>query len=396
VAEARAFYTPIIIRAIRPVSRIYADIKDEPCISLRVIMKSARQRLDRLFSNGGFDALFLMNTEAKDANFTYLTGFEGGTFEQSMLVATRHGMTLLTSELEKGIAIAERPKELDVKIVDSRADMTNALGSLLKGRRVGITGSFLPYAYYRFLKKHSRPKSVKDATALFAEARMIKDARETESISKAVSITKKALAAIPDYFKEGMTELQLAARFNYLMGEHGSPAQAFDSIVAFGPNSALPHHSPDATRLRPNSIVLLDVGAKHANYCADMTRTFIFRPDRKSAKYARMNRIIEVVREAQALGLKRIRPGIPGSEVHNAVSDFINKADGGAYKGLFMHALGHGLGLEVHDGPGLGLQKNILKQNMVVSDEPGIYVHGFGGARFEDDVLITKNGARFL
>lgn len=359
-------------------------------------MYNIRPRLKKLFAEEQFDALFIMNTEEKDANFTYLTGFEGGVFEQSVLVATRDGVTLLTSDLEEGIAAAEKPAGMEVKVIRGRAGLQKELNALLNNRRVGIDGAFLPYSYYRFLKKHSKPKSIKDASALFAQARVVKDEEEISRIGRAAAITKKALEAVPEYFKEGMTEQQLAARFNFLMGEYGSPKQAFDSIVSFGANCALPHHAPDSTKLRQNSMVLLDVGAMYRNYCADMTRTFIFKPDKSSAKYRRMNRLIEVVEEAQALGLRSIRPGVMGNAVHNAVADFIDRADGGAYKGRFIHALGHGIGLEVHDGEGLGLGKNVLKAGMVVSDEPGIYIPGFGGARKEDDVFVTKNGARFM
>lgn len=356
-----------------------------------------RDRLNSVFSESGFDALVLMNTEEKDANFTYLTGFYGGVFEQDVLIAFPKRMVLLTSKLEAGIATEQRPREMEVVVVDKREKFQKELALHLKGKRVGINGSYLPYAYYRLIRKYAKAKSIGDARALFAKAREIKSQGEIDAMRKAVSITKRALGAIPEYFNEGMTELQLAARFNYLMMDYGSQKPAFDSIVSFGANSALPHHMPDSTRLRPNSIVLIDVGAMYGNYCADMTRTFIFRPDKSSGKYERMVAMHKIVEQAQRLGLDSIRPGVDGHDVHKRVADFIDAAEHGRYKGKFIHSLGHSIGLEVHDvGGGLGMQKNMLKPGMIVSDEPGIYVQGFGGVRIEDDVLVTKDGARFL
>ena len=361
------------------------------------IMRSMRSRLSRVFAGSKFDALVLMNTEEKDANFTYLTGFYGGVFEQDVLMAFPDRMVLLTSELEAGIADEQRPKEMEIVVVDKREKFQKELGAHLAGKKVGISGGYLPYAYYKFIRKYAKAKGFGDAQALFARAREIKEPEEIDTMRSAVRITKKALGAIPAYFKEGMTELQLAARFNYLMMEQGAQKTSFDSIVSFGANSALPHHMPDSTKLRPNSIVLLDVGAMYKNYCADMTRTFVFKADRRSSKYARIMEMHKVVEQAQRLGLESIRPGADGHDVHMKVAEFIDTAEHGRYRGKFIHSLGHDIGLEVHDsGLGLGMHKNILKQGMVLSDEPGIYVQGFGGVRIEDDVLVTKDGARFL
>ena len=149
-----------------------------------------------------------------------------------------------------------------------------------------------------------------------------------------------------------MTERELAARFDYLMQEAGSRGTAFSTIVAFGRNAALPHHSPGGSRLRGNSFVLIDAGARYNNYCADLTRTFIFRPDRKSAKYARMVEMMEIVRRAQRAALLKVREGVDGSTVHMAAQEVIDKSAGGRYKGSFIHSLGHSLGIEVHDGEG--------------------------------------------
>jgi Xaa-Pro dipeptidase len=171
----------------------------------------------------------------------------------------------------------------------------------------------------------------------------------------------------------------------------GASGTSFDTIVSFGKNAALPHHSPDKTRLRKGELILIDAGAKDSNYCSDITRTFAFGKIGEGQK-----EMIDVVKEAQRMAIGAIRQGRDGREIHSLAENYLNETRGGKYKGRFIHALGHSVGLEVHDGPGFSKQKNILKPGMVITVEPGVYVPGFGGVRFEDDVLITEKGSEVL
>jgi Xaa-Pro dipeptidase len=355
-----------------------------------------KARLKKVFSGANFDFLVIMNTNAKDSNFLYLTGFTSGVFEQSILIADKNSSTLLTNELEYDTAVEQAPEHMEVKCINSENDTGKAVREAIGKNPVGLDYDFLPYNYVSLLKKIIGNNKLYDATQQFSKAREIKDEFEISAMRKAVSITKEALKEIPNYFKSGMSENELRARFEYLLGSKGGEGLAFESIVSFGKNAALPHHSPDNTKLKPNEFVLLDVGAKYKNYCADMTRTFIFEPDKKTLKYKRMNDIIETVKEAQELGFKQIKAGVDGSEAHNAVTEFIDTARNGIYNGRFIHSLGHQIGIDVHDGTGLSPRSKILKEGMVVSDEPGIYITGFGGARFEDDVLVGKGHSSFL
>lgn len=189
-----------------------------------------------------------------------------------------------------------------------------------------------------------------------------------------------------------MTELQLAARFDFLQMGLGASSTSFNTIVCFGSNAAEPHHASGNRKLRKGDIVLIDAGGKFSNYCSDITRTFVFG---KKAN-PRQARMIGTVAKAQKLAIGMIRRGVNGKNVHFAAKAFIDSAERGIYKDRFIHSLGHSIGIDVHDGLGLGPQDNILKAGMVVSVEPGIYVPGFGGARIEDDVLVTENGCEVL
>lgn len=353
-------------------------------------------RLKRVFAGAEFEKAVIINTGAKDSNFLYLSGFTSGVFEDSVLIADRKEMTLLTSVLEYDTAIEQAPSSMQVKCVNSGKEQWDEIRKAVGKDTIGLDYGFLPYGYAMALKKNLKNATFKDATEKFADAREIKDDYEISLMKKAVAITKESLKEIPAYFKNNMTEKELRARFEFLMGEKGGEGLAFDSIVSFGQNAALPHHMPDETRLKANEFVLLDVGARYQNYCADVTRTFLFEPDKSTMKYKRMEAIIDTVKEAQALGLSYVKDGADGMTAHNEVSKFIDNVRDGIYRGRFIHSLGHQVGIDVHDGTGLTTRSKILKKGMVVSDEPGIYITGFGGARFEDDVLVGKGHSSFL
>jgi Xaa-Pro dipeptidase len=359
-------------------------------------MASMRGRLARVFSRARVRQILIVNTEREDSNFLYLTGLRGGMFEGSVLLVRRNSMTLFVSPLEYGIAKRERPREMKLVLLDKRRKLRELLRRELKGRRVGINGSFLPYNTYRSLSSKVKARFV-DVSEQLSEARLVKDEAELKAIRRAVSVTKRALRAGMAGLKAGMTERQVAAVMDSKILELGA-TNSFRTIAAFDLNSALPHHFPGGARLRPNSIILLDVGARVGNYCGDMTRTFMFRPNRRSDKYRRFMEMRSVVLEAQRIGLTKMREGVPAGAAHTTAARYIDSYKKGLYKGRFIHSLGHSIGIDIHDG-GAGLYpgcKTRLKRNMVFSDEPGIYIEGFGGVRMEDDVIIGRGSSSFI
>ncbi len=362
--------------------------------------KDLKTKLAREFATAkGIDGILLLNTGFKDANFVYLTDFRGGLYEDSFLFVERAGVTLFTDMREYEGALKERIQGMRIVELDSKKKV-EVLINKVKGKRIGINGSFIPYLKYRDINKKWKPKALVDVTESLEKARCVKERYELERISKANSITKKAILVTQKNLKVGMTEKEAARFFDDLIMKLGADGNSFESIVCFGRNAAIPHHSPDNTRLKYGDFVLIDVGVKVRNYCSDVTRTIIFGNDRKRIKdYGKKARVIEVVAAAQKKAMAAIRAGANGGKVHMIVQDYIDSADGGAYKGTFGHSLGHSIGVEVHDGSGrfLGPSSNlILKEGMVSSVEPGIYIPGFGGARIEDDIVVTKNGCKIL
>ncbi len=358
-----------------------------------------RKRIRTLLDSSKSDAVLLVNGKQSSSNFTYMTGFRGGLFEGSMLLICSGGITLYTSMLEYETAIEEAQGCLDVVAVRNPKELDRTLKKRIGEKTIGIDGGALTLEGYKKLRERFSPKRIVDVAPFFADMRRIKDRDETLKIRHAAGITKNALEDIKDYFKDGITEKRLAARFDFLMMDAGADEPSFKSIVCFGANSALPHHAPDNTTLKPNSLVLIDVGARYDNYCADMTRTVIFKGDRYTKKYRRMQDMYDTVSEAQRLAREAARPGAFMDDTHFAAENYINSHNGGAYRGRFIHSLGHSIGIEVHDDNGIGLSPKIhkrIERGMIFSNEPGIYISGFGGVRIEDDMLITDNGAVFL
>jgi len=220
---------------------------------------------------------------------------------------------------------------------------------------------------------------------IIEELRMVKDEREIALLARACAITDEALAAALPGIGPGRTEREFAILLERAMIDHGAEALAFDSIVASGPNGAIPHHAPGDRPFAAGDLITIDCGARYGGYHADMTRTVALgEPD------AWQRDIYDLVATAQRAGVEAATVGADVSDVDAAARDLIEAAGHG---GDFRHGLGHGIGLEVHEAPTIGYARTgTLLDRVPVTVEPGIYLPGLGGVRIED-TLVVRDGA---
>jgi Xaa-Pro dipeptidase len=350
-------------------------------------------RLRRIFENADeeLDVVAIVNGSHVDPNFFYISGYRSGIFEGNMLFLfpDRH-VEVLTNTLEEEAARQRKDYTIHVEPGSGRSDRRRVVSSILKGsRRVGINFQGVSHKDYEALETTLGSKKLIDVSDALSRSRMVKDPDELELISKAAQIISGVVDGVPGLVKEGMTERALKAQIDYQMVEGGADSPSFESIVAFGEGSALPHYSAGERRLRKGDNILVDVGARYRLYCSDITRTFFFGRAAPSQREA-----YSKVLETQTKAIEAIKEGVTGREVHQIAAEVIDKSK---FKGRFTHGLGHSLGLEVHDGPGLSLRNSPkLKRNMVLTVEPGIYLPGEGGVRIEDDIVVIKDSCELL
>jgi Xaa-Pro aminopeptidase len=243
---------------------------------------------------------------------------------------------------------------------------------------------------WRSLSKQTRGKTTLKAKPNFvSQLRAVKDAEEIALMRKAAELTSLGMKTAHETLKVGMTEIEAAAEIEYAMRKNGSYGTAFETILSSGPASAFPHGGCTERKIRKGDLTVVDIGAIYKNYRSDMTRTFVAgKPSEKQKK------IHAIVKEAQDKAFAAIKPGAKTSKVDAAGRQTIKKA---GYGKFFVHGLGHGVGLDVHEAPTLNsISKEKLKAGNVVTDEPGIYLVGYGGVRIEDTVLVTEDGAEKL
>lgn len=219
--------------------------------------------------------------------------------------------------------------------------------------------------------------------------RAVKEGEEAEALRKACRIAAKAFGIVRPRIKTGRTEMSVYRELEDVMQAMGAKGPSFNMIVAFGPDSALPHHATSERKLRDNEAVLLDYGCVYKNYCSDITRTFFH-----GKPPAEFKKVYAIVAGSQKAGLAKVRAGVKTQAVDAACRDYISDAGYGQY---FIHGTGHGVGLEIHEAPTLNPKSTeVLKAGMAVTVEPGIYLHGKFGVRIEDSVLVTGTGCEIL
>lgn len=323
-----------------------------------------------------------------DDNFFYVTGLNKGLFEGCIAILYPNGeIDLVVSELE---AESAKKAKANILVYKNKEEFEEYFKKILsKNKTIGLNFYAITHKDFSKLKKKFSKKSIIDISESLSKTRAIKDQIEIDYIKKACEVVDRVITKIPDLVHKGIYEYEIAAEINYLMEKYGAAKPAFDTISSFGKNTAEPHYTHGDKKLNSGDFMLFDFGANYNKYNSDLTRTFIFdKADKKQKE------IYETVFNAQKIGLDKIKPGVKADSVHNAVSSFIDKSK---FKGCFIHSTGHSLGLSVHDGIGFSPEADFeIKENMVFTVEPGIYVPGFGGVRIEDDVLISKGGYTLL
>ena len=294
--------------------------------------------------------------------------------------------------LEQGIA----PPDLETVQVESTYDET--LCEVLRGRpaaRVAVEADHLSARRWIWLQK-TLEADLCPAVELVERARMVKDACETETLREAGRMLAGIVGPACACARRGRSEIEVARDVERLIEEAGFERPAFDSIVASGPNGALPHAHPTARRLAGGDLVILDFGGVHEGYCVDVSRTVSVGPPTCEAR-----RLHRAVREAQSAALAAAAPGVLASDVDGAARTAL---EGHGLADRFGHGTGHGLGIDVHELPRIGKRRTgangpddvALAAGMVFTIEPGVYVPDLGGVRIEDDVLMTEAGIEVL
>lgn len=247
--------------------------------------------------------------------------------------------------------------------------------------RVGIEENYISYSKYQNLVRIYRLKEAVETNNLIEKMRTIKDDNEIAKIRRACEITDNCFTHLLEYIKVGMTERQIAFEIEKYFIENGANGLAFDTIVASGENSSKPHAVPTNRKIQSGDNITIDFGAKHKGYCSDMTRTIFV-----GSVSDEVRNLYNFILEGQLRATNKIKDGVDGKSVARGVQIEYN-----ARNFELIHALGHGVGLEVHELPYLSYRSSyILKENMVVTNEPGIYIPEKIGIRIEDTILVNK------
>lgn len=318
----------------------------------------------------------------------YLTGFTG---DSSLLYLDREQGTLITDGRYTEQAKNEMKHFQVLEYTPANADSIWAAAAKLAqdagAKAVGFDGAYYSYNDYVALK------ALLGETALvsvdLSNIRMIKDKKELDLLLKAASIADEAFIKLLDDIEPGRTERGLAGRLEFYMKVLGSEKPSFDTIVASGARSALPHGMASDKVIAEGDFVTFDFGAVYKGYHSDMTRTIVV-----GESDSWQQDIYDIVLQAQLKGLHAAKVGMTGKELDAIVRDYITECGYGDY---YVHGTGHGVGLEIHEMPNINKRGDtVLQTGMIFTIEPGIYIPGKGGVRIEDTVVLTEEGARAL
>lgn len=306
-----------------------------------------------------------------------------------MLITQEGGLTYFTNFLHE-----KEAKEYPLwKVLVSNINIFHMIKVYIKKlnlRQVGFEAKLLPFLEYKKIKENLSLEGINflETIDLIESLRAVKSAREIVFIKKSVAISEEAFAFVREIYDHTMTEKSLSIEIERFLKLKGDNSTAFAPIIAGGRNSAYPHHQAAEVSLSPKNI-LIDLGSKYCGYCADLTRVYFW--GKMPVLY---KKIYDIVKAAGFAAIEKIREGRTSQEVDKAGRSIIEKK---GYAKFFGHGLGHGVGLCVHEQPYLGPRSNdVLKEGMVLTIEPAVYIPGKWGIRIENMVLVKKDNAEVL
>jgi Xaa-Pro aminopeptidase len=319
-------------------------------------------------------------------NLRYFTNFTGG---EGVFLALPPDWILIVDP--RYTLRAREECNHDITVLEALRPVEKA-ASLIREKKhahIGLETAHLTVDLFRRIRGLLLGLHIKSLKDNLDRLRMIKDPGEIERIQNAVDIHTRALDETLAWVTPDMTEQTWAIEFEYRAKRHGASALSFETIVASGPRSAIPHATADPVPLEPGSPVVFDHGVVFEEYCSDETATFFTGPPSKP-----FEEIYKVVKDAHDAAIDAVRPGITAAAIDLVAREHIEKAGFGKY---FTHSTGHGVGLEIHEAPTISTNDHTrITPGMVFTIEPGIYIAGKGGVRIEDMVLVTDDGCLML
>lgn len=348
-------------------------------------MKARVKKCSQLMRNCGCDSLLVSDP----LNIAYLTGSQEA--KGYLLISTQGKPTFFTNFIYQ--AAAKKLKDCDIIVVkqaESTFKLVAKTAARLKAKRFGFEAQNLSAKQYQSLKTLLADKRVDCLTTdgLIESLRAVKEPGELKLIKKSIQISEEAFQFVREIFDGSMSEKGLKIELERFLRLKGDDDIAFSSIVASGKNTAFPHHYSNETIIG-NKFFLIDLGSKHYGYCADLTRVFFC-----GKMPLLFRRIYDTVRKSQAQAIAKIKAGVRVCDVDKAARKIIDKKGWGKY---FGHSLGHGVGMAVHELPRINPKNTaVLKEGMVITVEPGIYLTNRFGIRLEDMVLVKKNKSEVL
>lgn len=355
------------------------------------------EKITSIISECGLDAMLITDPKS----LRYYTGFRGGEgvalctvqnadpqksvdaegmLRKTLYVDSRYTEAAGMETEEAGLGFSVREYNHDAPLFTQLREQLSDAGA----EKVGFEDRSMVCSTFTKYHKELGVRLIPLEGAM-EKPRQIKSTQELELLNKAESIGDKAFTHILKYLRPGVTELEIAAELEYAMKKNGAEGFSFDTIVASGFHSAMPHAIPTEKKLEKGDFVTMDFGCIYQGYCSDMTRTVVI-----GKANEKQRTVYHTVLRAHLLAMEGLRPGMRCCDVDRIARDYIRDAGYGAY---FGHGLGHSVGLYIHESPALNTRdESILVPGMIETIEPGIYIPGFGGVRIEDMGAVTEEG----